>query len=304
MNINKALLFFICLALFASCKKDDSLEVDDIPGLGGDEWTPNETDAWIYNNLTKPFNISVKYKWDPHEVSDQYILRDFVPAKEEVLIPLMESVKRVWADNYIAEKDSVFFKRYAAKFFSLFGSAIYNVSNGTKVLGIAEGGKKINLLEVNTFRTSKMAGYRASDSVQAKMAFHTVHHEAAHILHQTVLYPLEYKRINVGMYTTNWVNYTDADAHLDGFVTAYSMQDPNEDFVEMVSMMLVEGKAGFDAIVNSINQVSEKGTTPAQAKAKLRLKEEIVVNYFRTVWGIDFYRLQARVRAAVEYYIY
>ncbi|RXK86501.1 substrate import-associated zinc metallohydrolase lipoprotein [Filimonas effusa] len=304
MTLNKTLLFFICLVALASCKKDDNLEVDDIPGLGGDEWVANSTDKWIYDNLTKPFNISVKYKWDPHEVSDQYILRDFVPAKEEVLIPLMESVKKVWADNYIAEKDSVFFKRYAAKFFSLFGSAIYNVSNGTKVLGIAEGGKKINLLEVNTFKTNKMAGYKASDSTQAKMAFHTVHHEAAHILHQTVLYPLEYKRINVGMYTTNWVNYTDQVARQDGFITAYSMQDPNEDFVEMVSMMLVEGRGGFNAMLASINAISEKGTTPDQARAKLRLKESIVVNYFKTVWGIDFYSLQTRVRAAVESYIY
>ena len=303
MTINKTMLFLLCLVALASCKKDDNLQVDDIPGLGGDEWVAGSADQWIYENLTKPFNISVKYKWDPHEVSNQYLLRDFVPAKEEVLIPLMESVKRVWDDNYIAEKDSLLFKRYAAKFFSLFGSAIYNVGNGTKVLGIAEGGKKINLLEVNYFKTNKMAGYKYSDSVQTKMAFHTVHHEAAHILHQTVLYPLEYKRINIGMYTTNWVNYTDEVAHQDGFVTAYSMQDPNEDFVEMVSMMLIEGRGGFDAIVNSINTTSEKGTTPEQAKAKLRQKEAIVVSYFRTVWGIDFYALQTRVRAAVEYYI-
>ncbi len=287
-----------------SCKKDSSLEVEDIPGLGGDTWTQTSIDKWIYDSLTKPFNIAVKYKWDPHEVSDNFILRDFVPPKEEVVIPLLTSIKKVWADPYITSKDSLFFKQYAPKFFTLFGSAIYNTSNGTKVLGIAEGGKKINLLEINTFKVKQMAGYTAAkDSFQAKEVFHTTHHEAAHILHQTVLYPLEFKRINVGMYTTNWVNDTDSTANQDGFITAYSKADPNEDFVEMVSMMLIEGKAGFEATLNKINKPSVIGTTPAQARDKLHQKEQIVVNYFKTVWNIDFYALQTRVRASVEFYI-
>ncbi|GGH62412.1 substrate import-associated zinc metallohydrolase lipoprotein [Filimonas zeae] len=304
MKIVKISLLILSLGVMASCKKEKLDPVGDIPGLGGDTWEPTVVDKWLLDSLTNPFNISVKYKWDPHEVSDQYILRDFVPPREEVVISLMSSVKKVWADNYIAERDTVFFNRYSPKFFALFGSAIYNPANGTKVLGIAEGGKKINLLEINTFKTSKDAGYKPSDSTQAKMAFHTVHHEAAHILHQTVLYTPEYKRINVGMYTTNWVNYTDAEANRDGFATAYSMQDPNEDFVEMISIMLTEGKEGFDRLVDNIKDTSTRGTIPALAKSRLRQKEAIVVSYFKTVWNIDFYRLQERVRKSVEYYIY
>lgn len=305
MQFIKISLLVLSLGIMASCKKESLEPVGDIPGLGGDTWAETAIDKWLQDSLVKPFNISVKYKWDPHEVADQYILRDFVPPKEEVVISLMSSVKRVWANNYIAEKDSVFFRQYSPKFFALYGSAIYNPANGTKVLGIAEGGKKINLLEINDFKTSRDAGYVASrDSVQTKMAFHTVHHEAAHILHQTVLYPADFKRINVGMYTTNWVNYTDAEANADGFATAYSMQDPNEDFVEMISVMLVEGKEGFNNLVNRINVNGPRGTTPALAKSRLRQKETIVVDYFKSVWGIDFYSLQQRVRKSVEYYIF
>lgn len=296
--------FFALLVVLSSCSRKEDLVVDDIPGLGGDIWAPTAIDTWLNDSLTKPFNISVKYKWDPNEVTDQYILRDFVPVKEEIVIPLMQSVKKVWADNYVAEKDSVFFRQYAPKFFSLFGSAIYNAANLTKVLGIAEGGRKINLLEINTFKTNKMSGYKLSDSTQAKMAFHTTHHEAAHILHQTILYDPAYKSISAGMYTTNWVNYTDQEARQDGFITAYSMQDPNEDFVEMISVMLTEGKANYEKMVNSITGTSIRGTTSDIAKSRLRQKEAIVVNYFKTAWGIDFYRLQTRVRASVEYFIY
>jgi hypothetical protein len=68
----------------------------------------------------------------------------------------------------------------------------------------------------------------------------------------------------------------------------------------MISMMLVEGKAGFDAIVNSITGTSPNGTTAAEAQASLRAKEAVVITYFKDVWNIDFYSLQARSRSAIE----
>jgi len=66
-------------------------------------------------------------------------------------------------------------------------------------------------------------------------------------------------------------------------------------------MMLVEGKDGFDRIVNSIPPgTSANGITQAEAQSRLRQKEAIVVAYFKDVWNIDFYSLQSRARAAVE----
>jgi len=101
------------------------------------------------------------------------------------------------------------------------------------------------------------------------------------------------------MYTSNWNNVTDGEARADGFVTAYAMSAPDEDFVEMISMMLTEGKGGFDVIVNSITGTSANGTTAAVAQSRLRQKETIVVNYFKDTWNIDFYNLQARTRASI-----
>ncbi len=98
------------------------------------------------------------------------------------------------------------------------------------------------------------------------------------------MYPDEFKRISVGMYTSNWNNVSDADALADGFVIAYAMSAPDEDFVEMIAMMLVEGKQGFDDLVNSITQPGPNGTTPEQARARLRQKEAIVVKYFAEAW--------------------
>jgi substrate import-associated zinc metallohydrolase lipoprotein len=295
----RILLSYLCIALlFLACKKSEDLgSVDDIPGLGGDTWDKGPIDNWVYTNLTKPFNISVKYKWDQFELE---LNKNLVPPREEKIIPVMEAVKKVWIDTYIAEAGEVFMKTYCPKFFVLCGSASWN-TDGTITLGTAEGGRKIVLYVLNDFRTKSMPDYRASDSMGIKQMFHTIEHEFGHILHQNVLYPDDYKRITPGFYTANWNNVSDNAARRDGFVTAYAMSAPDEDFVEMISIMLTEGKAGFDKIVNSIPAgTSDNGITQADAKAKLRKKEAMVVAYYKDVWGMDFYRLQTRVRTAVD----
>lgn len=291
-------LMLACAAILTACNKEDDLDnVDDIPGLGGDTWTKGPIDQWIYDNLTKSYNIAVKYKWDQFELELNKVL---VPPQEDKIIPVMEAVKKVWIDTYVAEAGEVFIRKYCPKFFVLAGSASWN-TDGTITLGTAEGGRKVVLYVLNDFRTKGMPGYVPSDSNNIKMMFHTIEHEFGHILHQTILYPQDFKRIIAGLYTANWTNHSDASARRDGFVTNYAMSAPDEDFVEMISMMLVEGRDGFDRIVNSIPAgTSVNGTTQAEAKSRLRQKEAFVVTYFKDVWDIDFYSLQTRTRAAVE----
>jgi len=174
-------------------------------------------------------------------------------------------------------------------------------------LGTAEGGRKIVLYGANHFLVRGMAGYTASrDSSFVKQFFlQTIHHEFGHILHQTIMYPIEFKRVNPGLFSgNNWINITDANARRDGFVTAYASSGYDDDFVETIAIMLIEGRAGFDALINRIPAgTSGNGTTQAQAQTYLRQKEALVVSYFRQAWNIDFYTLQARCRTALERFI-
>ncbi|MCF2498652.1 zinc-binding metallopeptidase [Dyadobacter chenhuakuii] len=297
-------LFFAALFLtvgLSSCKEEEIGEAEDIPGLGGDEWVQGPIDKWILDSLVTPYNISAKYKWDQFEFGN--ITKTLVPPDESQVVPLLSTIKKAWTMPYVQEAGKVFYNKFSPKFFILSGSNEYN-AEGSITLGTAEGGRKVVLFGVNLFKIKGMAGYDAArDSSFVKDWFlHTIHHEFGHILHQTVLYPVEYKAVSRSLYQGgNWINWSDNDARRDGFITAYSSLNFDEDFVEMIAMMLTEGKAGFDKIVNAIPEgTSPRGTTKAQAQAALRQKEAIVVAYYKNTWKIDFYSLQNRVRGSMN----
>jgi substrate import-associated zinc metallohydrolase lipoprotein len=289
--------FLFLLGFLLSCKKDDNLgDINSIPGLGGDSSVSTAIDQWIYDSLTVPFNVSAKYRWDQYELD---LNKTITPPMESKIIPVLSAVKQVWIDTYVAEAGLNFMKTMIPKFFVLAGSASWN-TDGTITLGSAEGGHNIVLYVLNDFLTKSMPGYQPADSANIIQMFHTIEHEFGHILHQTVLYPVAFKTITAGLYTANWNNVSDAAANADGFVTAYSMSAPDEDFVEMIATMLTLGKDGFDNLVNGIPPgFSTDGVSQAAAQSRLRQKQDIVVGYFKDTWAIDFYSLQARVRAQV-----
>jgi substrate import-associated zinc metallohydrolase lipoprotein len=261
-----------------ACSKKEDLDTPNLLGLGGDAWAKGPIDTWLYDSMTKPYNIDVKYRWDPWEVD---LDKTLVPPDESKVIPAMSIVKQIWIDPYNAETGSEnFIKKYAPKYFVLVGSPQYNFNN-TEILAQAEGGNKIVMFVINRFDKNNIS--------ELRMMLHTIEHEFAHILHQNILYPQEFKNITPG-YTSTWFNISDEQAQSQGFPTAYAMASPDEDFVEMVATMLVEGKARFNELVAAQN---------ADAQAALRRKEQIVVDYFKKAWNIDFYSLQTRTQQAL-----
>lgn len=304
-RIVNLLLAWVCCLFFVSCEKDsiNPADADTINGLGGDTWAPGAIDNWIKDTLTTPFNISVKYKWDQFEdLSD--ITSILVPPEESNIVPILSAVRQVWINPYIVEGGELLFKNTTPKYFYMIGSPAYGPNNTIK-LGVAEGGKKIILLAINRTKVKGMTGYNPVDTFWAKQMFHTINHEYAHILHQAVLYPQDFKNLNSSLLTTNWTDYTDNVAPRDGFVSAYAMNTADDDFAETVSLMLINGRQWFEGIIASIpDGITDRGTTKETAIAHLRAKESIIVNYYRQVWNIDFYSLQTRVRNAVVAMLY
>lgn len=272
------LLATIMLFSLLGCSKEEKLNADDLR-FGGDTWHKTELDTWIYDNFTKPYNIEVKYKWDRTELN---MSKTLVPVLEEKVKPVMESIKKVWIEPYVAMKGETFIKQMSQKQFVLVGSPEYN-SNGTIVLGQAEGGKKITLFVVNYFTKSNVP--------EVKRMLKTMHHEFGHILHQRKMFSPLYATITPDGYDATWFNYTDAQALPMGFISSYARNTAEDDFVEMLAIMLTEGKAAFDARVNSAG-----GT----ATTALRAKEAIIRSYMQDTWGIDLTELQTKTQEAIS----
>jgi substrate import-associated zinc metallohydrolase lipoprotein len=275
------IIFLIVFSFALSCNSSDDLDPSKADYVTNDQKTkPTELDKWLQSAFTTPYNIQVKYKWDASETPLSKVL---VPPSADKVQPVMEVVKKVWIDPYVDIAGENFIKKYCPKQFLLIGSASYN-TDGSFTLGTAEGGRKIVLYVVNDFVNT--------DNYSVKQMIHTIEHEFGHILHQNISYPAEFKVLSSGMYTPTWQFVSLSQARAQGFITSYAMFAPDEDFVEMISMMLVEGKKGYEGILDC--------QTTAASREILKKKEEIVVRYFREAYNIDFYALQTKVQEAIE----
>lgn len=304
-RIKNNILWIIITIGILSCGKDsmNAGDAEKILNLGGETWTKTDIDRWISDSLVAPFNINIKYKWDAFEDMGD-ISSIIVPPKENHIIPILRAVRQTWITPYINVASAKFFNQISPKLIYMVGSPAFEESGAIK-LGVAEGGKKIILLAINLSKTKEMDGYVATDSIWIKEMFHTIHHEFGHILHQNVLYPPDFKNLNPNLISSNWQDYSDSEALRDGFISAYSMNTIDDDFVEMISLLLVEGEDWFEQMLASIpDGVSRRGTTKEQAINRLRSKKSIVENYYRQVWNINFSDLQSQVRAAVAASLY
>ncbi|VTR39629.1 Uncharacterised protein [Sphingobacterium thalpophilum] len=299
-------------SMILGCSDKDKL-TSDIVGLGGDTWAKTEVDDWISKNFTTPYNIEVKYKWDRSELPEIY--KNVIPVKESLVIPVMDIIKKTWIDPYVGIMGENFMKKYTQKQFFLAGSPSYN-SNGTITLGTAEAGRKIVLLNLNTFDPDNQPAVRE--------ILHTMHHEFGHVLNQNIAVTPDYQRITPSDYTATWFNIFrgaySSNAALDkimyeadfwgkGFVTPYARSNKDDDFVETLSTLLEGGEAYFNNIVNNLfvyegqyikrngKGIYEQNT---DARNKLLKKKAIVTSYMKNEWGISLVDLQIKTQEAIE----
>lgn len=277
-------LAMVSILIVGACQDPYNHELDTSKLDYAENDVPQETalDTWLYDNFTAPYNIEVKYRWNLGELS---VTRVLVPPLTSKVQPLMNVISDAWITPYVEEAGDAFFKTFCPKWFVLIGSPQYN-PGGTITLGTAEGGRQVVLYVVNNFdQTSR---------TRIKEQMHTVHHEFGHILHQNILYPTAFKEITPGAYTADWSNIPVSTAQSKGFITSYAMSAPDEDFVELIAMMLTEGARGFDRIVCAIPD--EEG------QAIIRQKQQIVISYFSEAYDIDFYALQESTDGAIDSY--
>ena len=275
MKLYKYLFLIMLATSFVACDKEEDLGESNI--IIDD--TKNEIDQWIYDHFTKPYNVEIKYEWDDTELENSKVL---TPPSLEKIIPFLEVLLEAWVEPYAEFGGEDFVKKMIPKQIILVGSQNMN-TNGTMVQGTAEGGRKVVLYQINEFTYSNWSFL--------KRLMHIMHHEFGHILHQDVLYPEEFKQVTPGGYTAAWMNVSETDALNEGFISPYSKNIIDDDWVEIIAYMLTNSKLEFDTHIKRGN---------SQGQAILRVKEEMVVNYYQNVWNIDMYALQERIHEVFE----
>lgn len=93
-NMRIALLLMAVGLMSVSCEEEKLDTSMRIPGLGGEEYIPNEIDEWLYDNFTAPYNIEVIYRWDASQVQSSW-LRPIVPVEEDSVVTFMTAIRDV-----------------------------------------------------------------------------------------------------------------------------------------------------------------------------------------------------------------
>jgi substrate import-associated zinc metallohydrolase lipoprotein len=266
---------------FSSCDNEDlnSTSVFDSAVIP----TKNEFDVWLDKNYREVYNIDFKYRYSDKEADLNY---NVVPAEYDKSVALAILVKHIWLEAYSEAVSPEFMKIYVPRIIQLTGSYKWN-TNGSQVLGTAEGGLKImlygvNELDIDNPRINTTNPYESHQVKPIDMNywfFHTMHHEFCHILTQKKEYDTSYRTISAGKYhATDWINQEDEDVAKEGFVTAYASSEYNEDFAEVYATYITNTPEGWQKI---LNKAGEEGT------AILNQKLDLMKTYFLNSWGID-----------------
>jgi len=277
MKTKLMIMLVIVFGLY-SCEKEGALPKDTIFDLGGERWKRTDIDNLIYKDFTKPYNIEIKYKWNPYELNHN---RTLVPIRESQVPFVLKAIKTVWMEPYEKVGSKNFLRQFPFLKFILTGSPEFQ-SDGSEIMGLAEGGAKIILFNMNEFLIDNRP------SIENTM--HTVHHEFAHILHQTIHYPEEWRGISTQWYTPTWFNSDMPTANAQGLITPYAKSSEREDFVETITYLLIHGQDEFDWIVDEYKDAAHI----------FRLKESLIVKYFKDAFNIDFRELQKEVEKGIS----
>ena len=294
------ILFATVLGLgFTACSEDKPSD-DSI--FGGKTVQRDAFDLWLLKNYTYPYNIDFKYKMEDIESDMKYTL---VPADSAKSAKLAIIVKYLWLDAYAEVAGHDFVKASVPRMIHLIGSPAYN-SEGTMVLGTAEGGLKVTLYMVNWLTDDMLKDYETLNEYY----FHTMHHEFTHILNQKKPYDTNFDLITESDYVSgDWYQLTDMDALQHGFVTPYSMVEPIEDFAEMLSVYVTDSKEAWQARMEIARQWTPakwgyydddsrflNARKPASTGEDLiNDKLAIVRTYMQDAWDIDIDELRDAV---------
>ncbi|MEI8085408.1 MAG: putative zinc-binding metallopeptidase [Paludibacter sp.] len=197
-------------------------------------------DSYLTDNYLKTYNLQFRYKMQDMGTDMSFNL---VPATLDNSKKIAVLVKYLWFDVYAKVVGPDFLKLYGPRIIHLIGSPAYNPANGTMLLGLAEGGLKVSLFRINSMDPTNI-------EMMNEFYFKTMHHEFAHILHQTKSYPKDFNLISFKNYEPfSWQDRDEKLAASLGFASSYGGSQTREDFVEIIANYIVKTDAQWNQLM-------------------------------------------------------
>ncbi|OEK08986.1 hypothetical protein A8C32_13900 [Flavivirga aquatica] len=238
----KIILLILSVALFYQCNTDDSNTKFDAPA---NQDVSSVNDQYLYNNdgnsFFERFGTATRWKWNDNFIRPT---QRATPIKSDFVIPATKLVDHLWIQPY--EEAGVDAKKFIADLFPAelvyIGSFIFR-DDGTRLLGFAEGGARVTLLNMNDldFQDANWLANPGSGVLA------TVHHEFSHIVHQNYGIPVGFNTISESYLGNGWSNGVSRDDAIKlGMVRNYGTLNEFEDFCEIISHLLVVDQATFE----------------------------------------------------------
>lgn len=282
---NIKIFFFVALsALFVQCngKDDSSLYVPPVnPDLS------HSNDLYLYNNngqsLFEKYGTASRWRWNDNFIKPE---QRATPIRADLVVPTAELIEYLWIGPYIGvgASGAAFIEELFPAELVFVGSYIYN-NDGTILLGYAEGGARITLLNLNSYDlTDANWLINPEGGILA-----TVHHEFTHIVHQNYGLPAGFNKISEKYLGSGWSNNVSlADAIKLGMVRNYGTANEYEDFCEIVSHFLTLPKADFEALfINQENCETTECLEINEGRKLIKDKLDLIISFYKNTFDID-----------------
>ncbi|MEW7278337.1 substrate import-associated zinc metallohydrolase lipoprotein [Aquimarina sp. 2201CG1-2-11] len=287
--LNSALLFlFVGLIIISvtGCDREETIEVK--PIFETEEESTNELDEYLKSSFRDPYGTNIIYKFVDNFVDSRFKV---TPPKLEVVKPTLELVKKLWIAPYnvASDKGEDFLQTYFPAEIVLLGAPIVN-ADGSQTLGIAEGGVRVTLTNINN--------YDPNDEEWIIKTLRFAHHEFAHMIDQNFNFDVEaFFNISKEGYTSpnSWIELTQDEAIARGMVTNYGTSAVTEDFAELVSMIIVTDPDEFNTKFLAQEDCTGQGQNcldKNEGRKIIQQKYDAVVKYLDEDVGIDLLKVR------------
>lgn len=265
LNILLVAVALLCGSAFVSCGDDDDFG----PSIFDTTEYPLDRslysfplDSFLKAEFLEPYNVKFIYRME--DIGSD-MDKNLVPASYDQSVQLSVLAKFLWYDVYKTCAGEEFLKEYSPRIIHCIGSKSYNPSQGTETLGVAEGGVKITLYNVNNL-------VPANIDYMNEYFFKTMHHEFGHILDQNHLHPQAFNTISNSQYNSQWSDMPDSVAAGLGFISPYASSAVSEDWVEILANYVTKDEFTWNQLLTTATYEWESEDVDAVSDYTNRIK--------------------------------